>query len=478
MTKKRSLLLTLLLAVVTLVMSCAVFSACKPVEEPKENRTITWTYDANAVTVVASGYDTLPTELLEGTEVSFTITPTKGYEVGTVSTAKKQSDGSYAFTVGARKVTINIAASKIVSEISVKVNKTSYFAYDKVLPADIEVTAKYTVAELQDEVVTGYTIRYQTEGASEFRIGDTGYTVVYGGKEFPVTLDAAITDTQTFNYAELEVNEEGNPVLVVYGHYNVAGATKDEVKTAVEAYATECLERQTWAGKSYTSVATVDDDFNFVLKLTVNEWTATAVGNHYYFRYAIGGVTADGQNINCDVKDPTCVPSDNNNDLSLTTYIGDPIEGKNGTAFYIGNCQDWQGCVMIVAVNANAPAVSISTIALEERDGKAMLLISGVATNMTQEDLAEIYFDYEGTSPVVVPVSVISFNAETGEFTISADVTEASAGTNWLHINATGNNLTDAEIVEGKGTITVGEKSYTLTFEDEWNTGGGKVIVE
>lgn len=464
MKTKKTKLIVLLALVAAFVLSMACFFTACGKEEEVVTHTIAWTIP-DGTTVAVDGVEGLPESWAEGKEIVFTVTVPTGYTAGVKNgstTVSANKDGKYSTKIN-KDTTIAITVSKTLSDIEVEVLKdVTYFEDNKVDVTSIKVTAKYVVGD--EEVIDDGKYQISYTSGSAFSEGDTSYTVSYGGKSQIVTLKEGVKTAQDFGDATLEVDDDGNPVVVVTGSYNVSGDDKETAKAAVEAYAKECLERQSWASKGYTAEATIADDYSFVLRLTIKEWTATATGNHYYFRYAKNGVVADGQNLDCAVSKATCKPSDSNDDLSLTEYTGEPLEGKDGVSFYIGKCEDWGGCVMVVAVNLNAPVVKISTVAFEQEGEAAYAVFTGTSANVDQEALAAWYFDHEVTSVAALAFEVVSFDAETGAFVLKANITEFEVGTHWLHFGVTGasGNLGGTTVEEGKDTITVGDKVYTF----------------
>lgn len=386
MKTKKSTLLVILALVATLALSMAcLFTACGSKEEVV-NCAITWQIPDD-VTVKADGYDELPKEVVKDTELALTVTAPTGYTAtvknGSTTVSLKDGKGTAKIT---KDTTITVTTAKTLNDITVEVLKdVNYFEDNKVDVTTLKVTANYA---LGDEVLkdTDYTIGYTSGNA--FVEGDTSFKVSFGGKTKEVPLTNAVQAAQDFGDATLEVDADGNPVVVVTGRYNAAD-DKNTAKEVVEGYFTECLERKTWTSKQYKAEATINDDNTFVLRLTILEWTASPTGNHYYFRYAKGGVTADGQNLDCGVSKPTCEP-DANNDLPGANYTGEPLEGKDGASLYIGKCMDWgKGCVMVVAVNADAP--QFTSVGLEVKDGKPYAVFNGTCgAETTTEALLEL----------------------------------------------------------------------------------------
>lgn len=443
-TKKTKLFVLFALVASLVVTMACLFTACGDEEEKPTNFAITWTVPED-VTVTVDGADGKPETWAADTDLVFAVTAPTGYEAtvknGT-TTLKAGDNGKYTVKVS-KDVTIKITTAKVLNSIEVEVlEEKAYFEDYVVDKSTLKVTAKYA---LGDEVLSAddYSITY-ANGNTAFAEGDTSFTVTFNGQSKVVNLATAVKTAQDFESAALDVDVEGNPVLVLTGHYN-AGDDKDAAKAAVEDFAKECLERQTWANKAYEALATINDDNSFVLRLTVKEWTASSAGNHYYFRYAKNGAVADGQNIDCAVAEPTCVPSKSNDDLSLTTYTeGAAKEGKNGAKFYIGNCDDWGGCIMIVVVNEDAPA--FKSVSLEVKDGKPYAVFNGTG-KPTQEALlnAIIHLDAEDVSNGNAKPdgnSYVDENAIVNEETIIIEI-NAEAGTFKVYLLLEGENVKD-----------------------------------
>ena len=372
MAKKKSLLLTTLLAVLSLAFACVMLTACGG--EQKENRAITWTFKTEEVTVTADGYDTLPEVLQEGTELTFSVTPKTGYQVGTVTGAKKDGN-NYKLTVGGKDVTVKVNASKILNDIEVKGPTDLVFFEDNTVDKSvIEVTAKYA---LGDEKVTDYTVEYQN--GSAFAVGDTAFTVSFGGKSKTIELATAVKATQTFDSVELTL-ENDVPVLVVKGYYNAEGDA-EAAKTTVEGFFNNVMERGTWATKNFIADATVAADKSFTLKLTIEGTTA----GHQYFFHIKGG--SDGQDFTCPLIINESAAIGGTNDAPTAEVTGSPVVATDGTQYYIGYIASWgSNAIMIHVVNENAP--QFTDVSLEVKNNKPYAVFNGTATvTTTEEDL-------------------------------------------------------------------------------------------
>ena len=104
--RKIKLFVLSVIAVISAVC-CFALVACGEKEEggpdnkPAVEYTVTWSVGEHA-TVKATGYDTLPSKLASGTEVTFTVTMDDGWALLAVAPTNSvaiQTDGSYKFTV-------------------------------------------------------------------------------------------------------------------------------------------------------------------------------------------------------------------------------------------------------------------------------------------------------------------------------------------------------------------------------------------
>lgn len=103
-----------LIAILTVIMSvcCIALVACAA-EATKF--AITWKPDANIDRIEIEGYDELPTELEENTEITFTPVAKEGYRIRSVipsASVKPVGDGSYKFTV-TEDLTVTVKSEKI-----------------------------------------------------------------------------------------------------------------------------------------------------------------------------------------------------------------------------------------------------------------------------------------------------------------------------------------------------------------------------
>ncbi len=205
MTKRRTILAVVLGLIIALCLSFAV--ACGGDKGgDKTMSSVTWNIDdkENVTVTLEDGTEQLPETFAVGEELKFKVTPKTGYEVtvkvgsrGQTLTAK---DGVYTYAVTGNSTVITITVTRTLKsvEVSTKPTKMTYFAGEELDPAGMVVTAKYEVGN--DETVTAYTINYPTEGAAYFALGDTSFTVTYGGKtSAAVALDATVVGKVTLD---------------------------------------------------------------------------------------------------------------------------------------------------------------------------------------------------------------------------------------------------------------------------------------
>lgn len=349
-------------------MLSGILGGGSSVEEVKEPHAITWKYDSTLVTITPVDATELPQQLEEEEEFAFRVTAKDGYTIGNVSGAKKQDDGSYKLTMGKRDVTVNVTVNKTLNELVVEAPALTYFEGQTVDTSLLKVIAKYA---LGDEIVTDYTISY-TNGSS-FEVGDTSFTVSFGGKQVVVELAAAVASAQEFHSAKLIV-ENDVVYLVAEGNYNAAG-TVEEAAATVKGWFNNCTERGSWASMNYNVDVTMNEDKTFSIKVSVESMTA---GRQYYFHIKEG---SDGQDFTCSFANGV-VPVEgtpNNDDYTIAfpeegeaTYV----ETSDGTKYYIGTIPNWGSKALIICpINDAAP--QFVGMGLELVDGTAYAVING-----------------------------------------------------------------------------------------------------
>ena len=181
----RKLRIGLLVSLVCLALGCCLaFTACK--KEEKQTYTVEWKYEHS--TVKADGYETLPTELEEGTEVYFTVEPEAGWEVSSVTPVSIKKEGEkYKFTAD-KNLSVNIKMREVVDRLEIeKPDTLKYYAGEKIDKEDYVVTVYYKTN--RNEVVDSYTVEYQNGDA--FKLGDTKFSIKFGGKTEELTLAEA-----------------------------------------------------------------------------------------------------------------------------------------------------------------------------------------------------------------------------------------------------------------------------------------------
>ena len=237
MAKKKTLLAVLLLAV--LAFGCALFAACGGGGTKFQ---MTWTVDEN-VTVAVEGYDKLPEKVKEGEVINFTVTPDNGYEIASVSGARK-SGSKYTVTVN-KDTEIKITARKILVELTVEGfdNTKQYISGDVVDVTGVVVTATYfdgdVVVPLKEGTADGYTV-------SALVGGDTSVTFSYGKKDveisiptvrYKVTLDLGkdtVLDSALLTVYESQANysKDSKTGVMTFSYLNLAEGTEIRMPTA------------------------------------------------------------------------------------------------------------------------------------------------------------------------------------------------------------------------------------------------------
>lgn len=185
-TFKRYFLVALLFVV--LVMSL-VLTACG------SKHVITWKIDEHA-TVTVKDAKKLPESVKDGEIIEFTIATDFGYVVDEVLRGKvsiiPNDKGVYSFTV-ADDITISVTTKKKIGSINVtsKPTKLTYTAGESLDKTGMVVELEYALGG--SEVITDYELRYQSNNASNFKLGDTYFTVYYESiASDPVMLDETV----------------------------------------------------------------------------------------------------------------------------------------------------------------------------------------------------------------------------------------------------------------------------------------------
>lgn len=188
MTVKKNLTRFLMVAVIA-ALGLLTLAACGGAKY-----TVTWDVSEHA-TVSVSGFDALPDEIEEETNLSFTIVAKTGYEITAVSINEKtvtaDVDGNYS-TVAKSDIKIKVETVAKLISVNVKANpdKLSYSEGEQVDITGMVVEAEYGSGE--KIAVTDYTIIYPN--GDVFAVGDTYFKVLYQGLESEtVTLNDAVT---------------------------------------------------------------------------------------------------------------------------------------------------------------------------------------------------------------------------------------------------------------------------------------------
>lgn len=452
MTKKRTWIAVLLAA---MLVAVCMFAACF-----KQKFAVKWTVDDHA-TVVAEGYDKLPEEVEEGTQLTFTVTPAENYEIAAVKAGGKaitaDQAGKYTVKVTA-ETTIEVTAAKQIERLDVvfKDETKAYFAGDTVAKEDLEVTVVYKTSD--QETVTDYTIEY-TNG-SAFAEGDTSFTVKYGGMTQSVTVAEVAAKTFDVTEVELKACEGGKPCYVVRGTY--AHYTREEF----EKIGFDFQNNGNYDGGNWTY---------HVVDVTVDTF---ADG-----QYEISVDLAQLLEKMGDSKDSCFLPhmgfgqhQDNggNLDVKTETFSGGPIDYQ-GAVFTLTNqsSYDMVGVIIKKPLDPNEKVFNInSTINLAKDEGahKMYAVISGVYQNYTEEEFRSNYtFDYTSLSWQATPFTqeqiTITFNSD-GTFEVRLDITAIPAGEYLLHYSVGTETGKDIGNENGIAAIALGDKSYSYQKHD------------
>lgn len=130
MANRKRGLIVLVLALVA-VLCFGALTACGGVKYA-----VTWNVSENA-TVTVTDHDELPSEVAEGTTLTFQVAANSGYEVDSVRandrTLRADKEGNYSVDVKA-DTTIEVETIEQVSSVTVKTNPTTmtYYAGEKV----------------------------------------------------------------------------------------------------------------------------------------------------------------------------------------------------------------------------------------------------------------------------------------------------------------------------------------------------------
>ena len=185
--KKHSIWLRSLTALFFTVLAVAlILAACG------NKFAISWQIAENA-TVSVEGYDKLPTNVADGTELVFKAEGVNGYQVDSVMIngrrVSAKSDGKYSLTVtGDTEIEVTVTPAIAAVRLTKTPDKT-FYAGEEVDASELEVTVDYLPEDVESKITSSFSVIY--EHGSAFAIGDTSYKVrVSGVDSEPVTIPA------------------------------------------------------------------------------------------------------------------------------------------------------------------------------------------------------------------------------------------------------------------------------------------------
>ncbi len=130
------------------------------------------------------------------------------------------------------------------------------------------------------------------------------------------------------------------------------------------------------------------------------------------------------------------------------------------------------GLPFVVAEKIGQPKVTIKNVVLEERGGKAVMVLTGTAVNVTEAIMATYVIDGEATQGRVVFAYTYTLGAD-GALEIVIDCSDiAIDGFYYMHagFGEEPGNLEGTVLVEGKSELTVGNRKYVLG--EQWSCRG------
>lgn len=217
MTKRRLFLAVLLGLVLALCFSFAV--ACGGDEEENGDNPggttstakIEWDVREHIREVKVGDSTNLPATCNVGDTVTFQVTPEEGYTEsvkvnGRVNLTKK--DGGYSYQVKSN-VSFTISATRNITGVQVTKNpdRLTYYAGETLEKTGMVVSIIYETGA--PETTEGYTVNYQTD-AGAFALGDTSFTVSYGGfTSDPVNLNEAVV-------GRVQIDPQGGVIDAAY----------------------------------------------------------------------------------------------------------------------------------------------------------------------------------------------------------------------------------------------------------------------
>ncbi len=317
--------------------------------------------------------------------------------------------------------------------------------------------------------------------AKTVTIGTMIYTLALNDQnQVTVTVDSTtkiVVNSVEFNATAvgLEVDEANGKVYVVISggkaDYTVVGYTAEEAKPLLEQAITALYytDFQTnggaWGqplGNNFHTVKLAEDKtFQVLLDVT---GAPAIIGSdqimlHFVQRNADGSVGEGGA---LDFK-PEHLET-----FAVSVTLGN---SKYNLTYDKSNCF---GLVYLTTEDMAADMFQYTSVALEERGGKAVIVLKGQYRGYTAEDMVNFVIDGE-VSGRVKTTYTYTLNAD-GTFEIVVDLSVFTTYGSFYYLHA-GFAETPADIsaastpiVEGKGTITVG--NYTYTLGEQWGVRG------
>ena len=329
-------------ATIMLAISCLLASCGGPSEPPATMYSVTWDVSEKA-TVAVEGYEALPTQVAEDTDLVFTVTTAEGYEVSRVTRDSKKvtaKDGKYTVSI-TKDTKIGVETGKVITGIEVTKNPTklTYFAGDALDVTGMEVKVNYATGD--SEVIT--------KGAdgnlvspSIFEGGETSFKVMYddfeavvnldGRVEYLVTIDPAggtiaskwVDDLAALELANYKVSETG---VISFTYYN---NLPKAIKLPVESQ----MSRVDFAFKGWTNSADITNQSGTYS--TTAQWQAELVVIHSVELVNEGGVpylVVEGQYKVAN--EVYLYLYEGNDNVSFTGDTYTNTSGENGAAFEV-----------------------------------------------------------------------------------------------------------------------------------------------
>ncbi len=304
-------------------------------------------------------------------------------------------------------------------------------------------------------------------------IKNVTFTEVTSGTEGGETTPTVkVTSATMSDKPTIELRQAEGKVYVVIGggmvSYEASNIDEAEAKTKIEKaiadlfYSDFQRHGDDWGyplGKSaHTVNLLADNKFEIVMDVTdASELMNVKLMLHFVHKNADGSVGSGGD---LDFK-----PDIDTFEKAIT------VASKKYTITYDkSNCY---GLAYLVVSEVGSPVMNVKTIALEEKSGKAVLVLTGNHENCTEETLTSWVIDGEVSGRTVL-TRTITLNAD-GTFEVVVDINELPAsGFYYLHAGfaETPDDLGagSAKIVEGKGELTVGNRKYVLG--EQWEVRG------